>query len=861
MKPLKNFVIFLVIFMFGSCAFAFDANIYKLDDGQTVIIKSVKNNPIVIIDTWVKTGSINENDKNNGVSHFLEHLFFKGTATHPTGDFDKILESKGAITNAATSKDFTHFYITIASEYFDKALELHADMLLHPQIPRKEMEKERKVVLEEIAKDANSPQNICYENLNKMMYTTDPYKRRVIGSAKVIETVSRDDVLNYYKKYYSPSNMTTIIVGDVDPAHVLELAKKDFNEPYQNTIKNSYKKEHLLTTQKQNTEYMQTNSGYMLMGFRGADVNNNDTYALDVLSTILGDGTSSKLYQSVKEQKQLVNSISTSNSTMKEDGIFSVNSNFVPQNALKVENAIWYEINKIKEFGVSDSDLKIAKKMIESDTYYTRRSSDLIASELGYISTLTNSTDYYNTYLPKINKVTAYDVKRVANKYLTTNNSAISFVLPKGEESKQEVSTSKTHKAQLLSSNSTTKKYQLDNNATLLLTDSSYNDIVAISISAKGGNFLENKKGTSKLFADLLLKGTKQYSAIELSKLLEENGINISFNPGSDTFQINIQTTTKQLETTLNILNDILNNSTFDDIDIEKDKTVLLNKIKQERDNPLSLALDGYRSEIFGNSTYSSSNALLEKSLPQVNRTDIISYRDKILGAKNIIISVNGKTSTDLIINKFSGIFKDNSATQFDYKNYTIPKLTKEESIIKKLDNQKKAWLILGWQTDGVMNLKDYATLEVMNTMLGSGMSSRLFKSIREQEGLAYQLGSSFRPNILAGAFSVYVGTNPQTLEKSKSKVFEEIDKFKTQFVSDKELNAAKERLLGEFVIALETNADKATTLGWLEASGRGYKFIDNYKDLINSVTVSDIVEAANKYFRNNYAMSIVTTK
>jgi len=148
-----------------------------------------------------------------------------------------------------------------------------------------------------------------------------------------------------------------------------------------------------------------------------------------------------------------------------------------------------------------------------------------------------------------------------------------------------------------------------------------------------------------------------------------------------------------------------------------------------------------------------------------------------------------------------------------------------------------------------------------MNTILGSGMSSRLFKDVREQEGLAYQLGSSFKPNILAGSFIVYVGTNPQTLDLSKQKILTEIEKFKTQFVSDKELNAAKERLLGEFVIGLETNSDKATTLGWLEASGRGYKFIDDYANLINSVTVSDIVEAANKYFTGNYVQSIVTTK
>jgi len=858
---MKKLLLILVCIFLGSASFAGDFTTYKLDNGQTLIIEQVKNNPIVTIDTWVKTGSINETDKNSGISHFLEHLFFKGTETHPTGDFDKILESKGAITNAATSKDFTHFYITIASEYFDKALELHADMLLHPQVPRKEMEKERKVVVEEISKDANSPQNICYENMNKLMYTTHPYKRRVIGDAKVVENVSRDEILNYYKQYYTPSNITTVIVGDVDPAHVLELVKKNFNEPAQKAIQTHYKKEHLLTSQKQSTEYMQTNAGYIMMGFRSADVKDPDTYALDVLSTILGDGSSSKLYQSVREQKQLVNAISSSNSTMKEDGIFTVSANFVPQNALKVENAVFEEINKIKESGISDNDLKIAKKMIETDTYYSRESVSNISSELGYISTITNSTDYYNTYLPRINKVTAYDVKRVANKYLNKNNCAISLVLPKKEEVKQEKTTPIKHTAQLLSSNSTTKKYQIDNNTTILMTDNKYNDIIAISISAKGGNFIAPKKGTSNLFADLLLKGTKQYSSIELAKILEENGIKISFEPNADVFQINIQTTTKQLEMTLNILNDILNNSAFDDIEIEKDRTVLLNKIKQEKDNPLNLAVNGYKSQIYGNSTYASSYELLEKSIPKVTRDDIINYKNDILNSENMVISINGNIDSDLVINKFGEMFKNQNKGAFDYKKYNIPKIPAQSEIINKLDNQKTAWIILGWQTDGVLNLKDYATLEVMNTILGSGMSSRLFKDVREQEGLAYQLGSSFKPNILAGSFIVYVGTNPQTLELSKQKILTEIEKFKTQFVSDKELNAAKERLLGEFVIGLETNSDKATTLGWLEASGRGYKFIDDYANLINSVTVSDIVEAANKYFTGNYVQSIVTTK
>src|SRR5574344_2903618 len=184
MKSLKILFITFSILLIGNICLALDN--YKLPNGQTLIIQSVNNNPIVTIDTWIKTGSINENETNNGVSHFLEHLFFKGTKNHPTGEFDKILESKGAETNAATSKDFTHYYITIPSKDFDTAIDLHADMLLNPMIPRKELEKERKVVMEEIAKDANSPSTKVFENFNAMMYKNHPYKRKVIGTNEII---------------------------------------------------------------------------------------------------------------------------------------------------------------------------------------------------------------------------------------------------------------------------------------------------------------------------------------------------------------------------------------------------------------------------------------------------------------------------------------------------------------------------------------------------------------------------------------------------------------------------------------------------------------------------------------------------
>lgn len=157
-----------------------------------------------------------------------------------------------------------------------------------------------------------------------------------------------------------------------------------------------------------------------------------------------------------------------------------------------------------------------------------------------------------------------------------------------------------------------------------------------------------------------------------------------------------------------------------------------------------------------------------------------------------------------------------------------------------------------------MLERKDYAALQVIDALLGTGMSSRLFKNLRDKDGLAYQLGSEYGPNVLRGAFIVYIGTTPENLDYAQKRLFEEVNRLKTEFVSSKELKEAKEKLLGHYIISQETNLDKATTIGWFETTGRGYQFDDEYIKLINNVTESDIIEVANKYFNNNYVLSIV---
>ena len=859
---MKKFIIIAAIVICGNTVWAASAQMFKLDNGQTVVIQEVKNNPIVTIDTWIKTGSIDEDDSNNGVAHFLEHLFFKGTKNHESGEFDQILETKGAITNAATSKDFTHYYVTIPSKDFDLAMELHGDMMLHPLIPRNEMEKERKVVLEEINKDLVSPTRILQENLNSMMYTTHPYKRKVIGRSDVIETITRDQVLNFYNAHYSPSNMITIVVGDVDTNHALERIKEVFNAEYKKQTKTIYPKESQLTSQQKKVEYIKTESGYMVIGFRGTPINDNDSYALDVLSTILGDGRSSVLNQVLKEKKRLAFSVDAGNSTFRDDGIFYISANFEPEKCKQVQSAIFDEIKNIQDKGVSDEQLSLAKNIIERNTYYSRESITNIATEIGYTMALTNDIKFYDTYLDKIKSVSKDEVKRVANKYLGENRSAVSIILP--ESSKNIPVANKIQNlgtAELVNESNGTQKYHLSDGATMLYTPNSSNDIIAISIYAKGGQLLDKIAGTANLTAATMMKGTKNYTSLELSQVLDDNGIKIVPSVGADAFSITVLTTKDEYDKTMELLNEVVNNAIFDDYEIEKVKSDKLSAIKTNKDVPIKQAIEEYRDMIYKNTPYSISSKVLEKNIQNIKKSDIIEYYNKIFNPKNIVISINGNIDKDKTIQDLNKIFEPKADSQtFDYKIYDskIPRITTPRTNTIKMPTET-AWILLGWQTDGVLSEKDYATLQVIDSILGTGMSSRLFKELREQEGLAYQLGTGYSPNVLRGSFMMYIGTNPATLEKSKQGLFSEIEKLKTEYVGDKELKDAKEKLIGNYVIGLETNLDKASNTGWYEASTRGYEFKEKYVDLINSVTDADIIEVANKYFNDNYIMSIVT--
>ena len=294
-------------------------------------------------------------------------------------------------------------------------------MLLDPVIPQNEMNKERKVVLEEIRRSEDNPGRILYDNLNSLLFKYHPYRYETLGSVKLVSNMSREQVLNYHNKWYVPSNITTVIVGDVDTAKFLALVQKDFKSKYtyDKQMKATYKKEPYLLKPAEKIERGNYNAGYLMVGFKGVDIKDEkENHALDMAAAILGEGKNSRLYQDIKEKQGLATSIGAGHDSMRDDSIFAINADFKPENYAALKRAILAEVKRLRDKKVSPEELQRAKTQVQRQFIYSNESVANIANSIGYDMTIGGNLDYYTNYVNEINKVTAEDIQKVAQKYL-----------------------------------------------------------------------------------------------------------------------------------------------------------------------------------------------------------------------------------------------------------------------------------------------------------------------------------------------------------------------------------------------------------------------------------------------------------
>ncbi|MCL2935369.1 MAG: pitrilysin family protein [Trichodesmium sp. St15_bin1_1] len=414
--------------------------IRKLSNGLTIIAEHL---PVeaVNLSIWLNVGSVLESESINGMAHFLEHIIFKGTPKLPSGEFERLVEQQGAIMNAATSQDYTHFYITSAPKYFTKLAPLQWEVLLNPSIADDAFEQERSVVLEEIRRSDDNPNHRCYRKVIETAFEKSPLRRSVLGSAEIISQLQPQQMRDFHQNWYKPNFMTATVVGNLPVEELIDIVTDSFTEANNsnNTSETLLSPNMNLTPEPPFTEIVRhelvdesLQQARLMMVWRVPGLTElYETYALDVLATILGRGKTSRLVRDLREERGLVFSIGVNNTSYRHQGCFYISAILAEENLVEVEAAIANHIHTIQQESVTEAEIKRIRTLVAKRFIFANETPSDRANLYGYYHSLVGDLLPALNYPQNIQAFESSDIQQAALKYLSTDAYGVVVFRPK----------------------------------------------------------------------------------------------------------------------------------------------------------------------------------------------------------------------------------------------------------------------------------------------------------------------------------------------------------------------------------------------------------------------------------------------
>ncbi len=405
---------------------------YTLENGLRVLVAPNTAADLVTVDVWMGDGTRRETADNNGAAHFIEHLLFKGTATRKPGEIDAAIEDLGGTLNAATSYDWAHFYVTVASADAPGALGVLSDALMNAALRPEDMEAERPIILSEMAQDVSTPTGRLTQVFNALTFPTHPYGRPIVGTPATVSQMTRQTVADFYKAYYVPGNATLVITGNVTPEQGLAMARTALGTWAARPVPaDSVAPEAPQTDIRTRTLNESSRDAYVMLGFRAPSVKDQpDAWVMDVLLTYLGQGGNNRLTLDLQRRRKLVTSISANYLTQRDPGTLTVTAECDPGSVDRVTQAILGEVQAVRDTPLSDADLAAAKHALLASYLFDTQTNSGRAGALGFYAVI-DSARYDTDYIAHFESVTAAQVQTVAQKYLNAEAYTLVTLLPR----------------------------------------------------------------------------------------------------------------------------------------------------------------------------------------------------------------------------------------------------------------------------------------------------------------------------------------------------------------------------------------------------------------------------------------------
>lgn len=427
-------VLLLLFVLHAHPSVAMEPQEFVLANDMKVLLVEVPKAPVVTVQVWYKVGSRNEVMGRAGLSHMLEHMMFKGTAKHPKGSFSRLIRKNGGIDNAFTGQDFTAYFENLSADRVELALELEADRMQGLVLDHNEFQTERNVVKEERRlRTEDDPQGALVEALFAQTFFSHPYHWPVIGWFSDLDAMSLDDLQRHYDTFYSPNNATLVVAGDIKADELIHTIRNLFEPiPRGPSPKQTISAEPDQRGERRFFLKRDAQVPFVMMGFRVPNYSSEDAYALTLLESILSHGKSSRLYQSLVYDQKNSLAVGADYSLMQTDpGLFYFYSLVSPGSKVEaVEDALQREISRLQDEPPSELELERAKNQVEASRIFEQDSNFRHAMLLGEAESIGAGWQWLNTFLDRMQSVTAKDIQRVAKQYLVPDNRTVGILIP-----------------------------------------------------------------------------------------------------------------------------------------------------------------------------------------------------------------------------------------------------------------------------------------------------------------------------------------------------------------------------------------------------------------------------------------------
>ena len=822
-----------------------DVVITTLDNGLTVVLAPRAGSSVSTVDVWIGVGSAQEPAELNGIAHFFEHMIFKGSTRFQ--DVDAVVEGWGGSSNAGTSFDYTHYYVSVPSQHSENSIDLVADILINGLFPEEELTRERDVVLREGDQRNDNPDSYLFYQVWDAYYGDHPYGQPILGTEETVSSITREDFLNWLDTYYVPNNMTVVVAGGIDPDSVLAQVEDSFGDmvakelpafdPLNPEARTGMDEMFLSREVEQERLYM---------AWPAPPVEEfDDVVSMDVLLYLLSGNRSSRIYRNIIRDLGVITGADSNYFTTQLPAIFSLSAQYPLGETEVARSALLQEMDLVLDGNITAAEVETAKRVLVALIERETESSAGMASYLGFYTTVAGDPLAAFDYVDRIRKVTLQDVIDVSRRYV---DPGLRLEVRMAPETAMEVDTGDPDGILVL-----------DNGLRMILREDPTTNVVAFQTFVGTGTAIESSAlaGISSFTNALLLRGTESQTEEEIFDAIENLGASLYQSQLSDMASVSLVATADTWRDALPIYLDVLTEPAFSEDEFNRLKRDSLLSIEAQGDNKFGTIYDQLLLELYGDSGYGNPDLGTQESMENLTLEQIQGFYARHYVPENMVVTVVGNINAELMAARLGTALEALESTEppFEMGSRSID-LDEPRTVTIEKEEANLAWVVMGFPGPSISS-DDYAPMKVLNSIVGSGASSRVFSIIRDQQGLAYSAGSFFPSRAGQSHLAIYAIVLPEYGEAVVEDILAILYDVRDNGVTEDELNLAIQRELGDFVLRNETAEEISFDLGWYEMLGAGHQVDTDYPERIGAVTSEDVQRVATEYL-DTYLVSVL---